>query len=334
MYNDASSPRLMNVTFSGNVAEDGLGGIYDLGGSNASIDNSVFWGDGSVEIANSASAPIIQDSIVAGGCPAGSACTHVLSADPILGTLQDNGGDGDTQTMALGVGSAAIDAGGVNAACTTTDQRGVPRPQGSACDMGAYEVTPSVSFTSLATQDGWVLESTETSGHGATIKAAGQTFKLGDLGSRQQYRAILSFSIGDLPDNVVIVSAALALRRQSVNPPGTNPFNILQGLLIDVRNGFFGTRAGLQPADFRAAGDTTVGPFKPRPEGALYTISLPSSAYPYINTSPAGDGLTQLRLRFKLDDNNDATANLISFFSGNYPASDYWPTLVVMYYLP
>jgi hypothetical protein len=38
--------------------------------------------------------------------------------------------------MALPVGSPARNAG---AGCPATDQRGVARPQGSACDIGAYE---------------------------------------------------------------------------------------------------------------------------------------------------------------------------------------------------
>ena len=44
---------------------------------------------------------------------------------------------GTTKTHALLPGSPAIDAGGD---CLPTDQRGVPRPQGAACDIGAYEV--------------------------------------------------------------------------------------------------------------------------------------------------------------------------------------------------
>ncbi|HCB02337.1 MAG TPA: hypothetical protein DEP19_08140 [Anaerolineae bacterium] len=53
-----------------------------------------------------------------------------------LGSLANNGGF--TQTMALLAGSSAIDAGD-NATCEATDQRGVARPQGSVCDVGAYE---------------------------------------------------------------------------------------------------------------------------------------------------------------------------------------------------
>ncbi len=62
--------------------------------------------------------------------------------DPKLGALQDNGGS--TKTMALLKGSAAIDAG-VDGTCLSTDQRGVLRPQGPHCDIGAYEA--NTAFT-------------------------------------------------------------------------------------------------------------------------------------------------------------------------------------------
>ena len=58
------------------------------------------------------------------------------NTDPLLGPLQDNGGP--TQTHALQARSPAIDAGD-NVGCPAADQRGVRRPQGIACDIGAYE---------------------------------------------------------------------------------------------------------------------------------------------------------------------------------------------------
>jgi len=57
-----------------------------------------------------------------------------ITVDPQLGPLQDNGGP--TETLALSVGSVAIDNGDTTA---TTDQRGYPRPEGTAPDIGAYE---------------------------------------------------------------------------------------------------------------------------------------------------------------------------------------------------
>jgi CSLREA domain-containing protein len=62
----------------------------------------------------------------------------ISNRDAHLGPLADNGGL--TQTMALLVNSPAIDAG--DGSCSDTDQRGVTRPQGPACDIGAFELAP------------------------------------------------------------------------------------------------------------------------------------------------------------------------------------------------
>ena len=43
-----------------------------------------------------------------------------------------------TQTAALLTGSPAINAGD-NATCAATDQRGIARPQGGVCDIGAFD---------------------------------------------------------------------------------------------------------------------------------------------------------------------------------------------------
>ena len=64
-------------------------------------------------------------------------------ADPRLAALANNGGS--TQTHALLPGSPAINAGNPLApgsggfACAASDQRGIARPQGSTCDIGAFE---------------------------------------------------------------------------------------------------------------------------------------------------------------------------------------------------
>lgn len=64
----------------------------------------------------------------------------LVGTNPQLGLLQDNGGP--TWTRALLPGSPAIDAGD-NVNCPATDQRGVSRPQGGTCDIGAYESVPT-----------------------------------------------------------------------------------------------------------------------------------------------------------------------------------------------
>nr|MDQ3005945.1 hypothetical protein [Chloroflexota bacterium] len=66
-----------------------------------------------------------------------NACgTPFTTADPKLGPLADHGGP--TETMPLLSGSPALNSGD-DAMCPSTDQRGVERPQGSHCDIGAYE---------------------------------------------------------------------------------------------------------------------------------------------------------------------------------------------------
>jgi CSLREA domain-containing protein len=70
--------------------------------------------------------------------------------DARLGSLAANGGQ--TQTMALLAGSPAID-GGDNLGCPAADQRGDPRPQGTACDIGAFEfdrIAPTAAFELIA----------------------------------------------------------------------------------------------------------------------------------------------------------------------------------------
>jgi len=69
-----------------------------------------------------------------GGSVAQSCGAAIPEADPLLLALADNGGF--SQTMALQAGSPAIDAG---SGCPAVDQRGVARPAGVACDIGAYE---------------------------------------------------------------------------------------------------------------------------------------------------------------------------------------------------
>lgn len=62
-----------------------------------------------------------------------------VTTGKILGVLKSNGGP--TKTRALKVGSPAVDAvPSLDPACSGTDQRGVSRPQGAACDIGAFEL--------------------------------------------------------------------------------------------------------------------------------------------------------------------------------------------------
>jgi hypothetical protein len=90
------------------------------------------------------------------------------NTDPQLGPLGDNGGA--TETMALPAGSPAVDVVPVSTpGCDGTDQRGVPRPSGPRCDIGAFErgtlppPTPSVSPSTSPTPSASASPSTSPS---------------------------------------------------------------------------------------------------------------------------------------------------------------------------
>jgi hypothetical protein len=88
----------------------------------------------------------------AGGCAIEPGAGDLLGnatvpVDPRLEALADNGGP--TSTLALGPGSPAVDAIPRAACLEPTDQRGVARPQGAACDIGAFETVPEPSAALL-----------------------------------------------------------------------------------------------------------------------------------------------------------------------------------------
>jgi hypothetical protein len=68
--------------------------------------------------------------------------------DPLVGPLQDNGGP--VETEALPADSPAVNAA-TNSGCPKTDARGVARPQGPACDIGAFEFAPPSASSAPAT---------------------------------------------------------------------------------------------------------------------------------------------------------------------------------------
>ncbi len=74
---------------------------------------------------------IVDHCLIESGNVAGT-----IMADPLLAPLADYGGG--TQTYALLPGSPALDAGN-SATCLSADQRDVSVPQGTACDLGAFE---------------------------------------------------------------------------------------------------------------------------------------------------------------------------------------------------
>jgi len=131
---------LTDCTLSSNSAGSG-GGIYisQFGlGANVTATTSLFDNltGGNLVLEAGAAFVSLGHNLFSDTPSAALAPTDLINTDPLLGPLADNGGPAFTQ--ALLPGSPAIDAG-VAVPGVTTDQRGVPRPQGSAPDIGAFE---------------------------------------------------------------------------------------------------------------------------------------------------------------------------------------------------
>jgi len=144
-----------NIAYSQNVGSwppDAGGlwndGVVELESSIVSGNDVYSWGDcgGSTPL-HSHGGNVLNADCQLDGPPTGV----VFASDPKLAPVGQNGGN--TATMALLAGSPASDAGHCMAA---TDQRGVTRPQGAACDAGAYEnrapQTPAAPALSGGTQ--------------------------------------------------------------------------------------------------------------------------------------------------------------------------------------
>ena len=200
-----------------------------------------------------------------------------------------------------------------------------------ACSGRVYVQTELFTerFASAGTYDGWVLETTETGNQGGATNATAAAFLLGDESNNRQYRSILHFDTASLPDNAVVTRAVLKIKKQSLT--GTDPFTTHLKIAVDIRQGAFGNNPALQPADFQArASKPAVGVFPNIPRaGGWYFSHLRPTAYPYINRT----GITQFRLRFQTDDDNDFLADYIRFYSGNATAANR-PLLVIEYYVP
>jgi hypothetical protein len=230
----------------------------------------------------------------------------------------------------VSVNSLTLNGGTIRDAMSNNAVLTLPSP-GAAGSLGANKAIVIVSkkiiqLKSAGAQDGWVLETSETSNQGGTVNPTAVTFLLGDNAKNRQYRSILSFNTAALPDNAVVIKAVLKIKRHSL--VGTNPFTTHGKIAVDIRKGAFSNNPALQVTDFQApASKPAVGLIANNPTAAgWYSVDLKAIAS--VNRT----GITQLRLRFQTDDDNDAVADFIRFYSGNAIAAN-WPLLVIEYYV-
>jgi len=145
---------LASSTVAGNTATAGTGGGIFLAAGTATLRNTILAGNRGGAAPDCANNPVTSAGYNILGDNSGCAFSATTGDQvgtgaspivPLLGALVFNGGA--TETRALTTGSPALDAGNP-AGCTSadavpillaTDQRGLARPQGTRCDVGAYE---------------------------------------------------------------------------------------------------------------------------------------------------------------------------------------------------
>jgi uncharacterized repeat protein (TIGR01451 family) len=154
-----SSDTISFSTVNANTASGGPGGNLLDQGNAITVDNSIV----TAGVGTNGNPDNCFGTVVSGGYNLfddnGSSCGTVagdhdlINSNPVLGPLQNNGGP--TSTEALQKGSPAIDAASgsacasepTNSSGTPVDQRGVLRPEGLGCDIGAYEAQPDLAVT-------------------------------------------------------------------------------------------------------------------------------------------------------------------------------------------
>jgi hypothetical protein len=183
--------------------------------------------------------------------------------------------------------------------------------------------TKTGNYYSQSANDGWTLESSETSNLASTKSNSGK-LRVGDDIRNKQYRSLLYFDTASIPDKAVISKVTLKIHKASVI--GTDPITSHGDLIADMKKGFFGL-SPLELTDFNvAAGLVNIGKFT-LIGGDWYQLTLSPLNLNYINLI----GATQFRIRFVLDDNNNKIANIALFDSGGDANQ---PQLIIEYTAP
>jgi carboxypeptidase T len=260
------------------------------------------------------------------GVPAGTV-TFTEGATVWASNTGVNGsGQAAFSTTALSVGSHTLTA-------TFTGASGWLGSSGT--NGGAPQVVnpaPTiVTFISAGAQDGWVLESGETTNAGGSLSATSSNnsaLRMGDNNQDRQYRTVVSFDTSSIPDGATIVSVTLRLLRGSLT--GTNPFTTHGTCWVDVQNGSgFSGSTTLQNGDFQAAATAVhaASLSNAASDGTWSTGSLNAAGLTAVNKT----GTTQLRVYFNLDDNDDTGNDYLGYYSGENGTAGNRPQLVVTY---
>lgn len=171
------------------------------------------------------------------------------NTDPLLGPLANNGGP--TMTHALLDGSPAIDAVPLPDCTVSTDQRGVLRPQGAACDIGAFELVLNHPPVANAGPD-QTVEATSSSGASVTLNGSGSSDPDGDpltynwtgpFGAASGVSPTVTLPLGThtvtlmVSDGLATASDTVYITVQDTTPPDTTITSATDGNGAPVTNG-------------------------------------------------------------------------------------------------
>jgi hypothetical protein len=197
-------------------------------------------------------------------------------------------------------------------------------------DVGVEICDPvTITLTSIAALDGWVLESGENTNVGGSNNSTAATtsaLRLGDDSQDRQYKSFVSFDTSSIPDGATIISATLRLRRGSLT--GTNPFTTHRLCQVDIHSGAFSGSLSLANSDFQAAATATVATLSNAAVNNAWSEgTLSASGLTAVNKT----GITQFRAYFTLDDNDDTGNDYLGYYSGNDANAANRPQLVITY---
>ena len=207
-------------------------------------------------------------------------------------------------------------------------------PTDQPADPGTADT--ELALTSVRAHDGYLQESHETSEVGGFADGISRNILIGDTSSRQQLIALLSFDTSQVPAGAHIVSAELIMTRSSARGNPAEPDAPLGNMLVDMlcpvdSDSIYGDVPEPEVTDFQAFSDLvdmTEAPLTyPTANGRTANGFLTETGVEALNR----DGVTQMKVRFQVPDNDNDRADYLMFYSGDIRAPLLRPTLKIVY---
>ena len=212
------SVSVSDSTFSGNTAPGGggAGGAFSVENGTLIVKNNLLYDPDECHFGNGVLTSLGYNLASDSTCNlTGTNDQQNTAAGLDPAGLQNNGGP--TQTVALLSSSPAVDTGSCTDAAgntVSTDQRGVARPEGTTCDIGAFELDQSSSL---------VVTNTSDSGPGSLRQA------ISDANSDANPSDTITFSL-TYPATITLTSGVLSIDKNlTIRGPGASNLAISGG---------------------------------------------------------------------------------------------------------